>query len=91
MFICVHGSLDGFCLVHIKLLEDVICILDLANEGLILQVALFKIQEKILAPYHIHFKPIGHDFTEHITKRLISRNKYYAINIIGYNLMHLIH
>jgi hypothetical protein len=31
--ICAHESLDEFCLVHAKLLENIMCILGLAKKG----------------------------------------------------------
>jgi hypothetical protein len=31
--ICLHRRLDGFCVLHAKLLEDVLSVLGLINEG----------------------------------------------------------
>jgi hypothetical protein len=38
MSIGAHGSLDGLRLVHAKLLECVMCIFGLSNEGLIFKL-----------------------------------------------------
>jgi hypothetical protein len=81
MSICAHGSLDGFCLVHTKLLDDVMCILGLANEAPIFRLLHLKSKKESKVPHHRHLEPIGHDLTKLITKRLISRTKYYVIDI----------
>jgi hypothetical protein len=46
MSICAQGSLDEFCLVHGKLLEDIMCILGLADEGPIFMLLDLKAMKK---------------------------------------------
>jgi hypothetical protein len=81
MSIYDHGSLDEFYLVHAKLLENTMCILGLANKGHIFKLLDLKSNKELQLSHHRHLKPIGHDLTKLIIKRLISRIKYYVINI----------
>jgi hypothetical protein len=81
MSICDYGSFDGFCLVHAKLLENIMCIIGLANKGLIFEFLDLKSKKELQLSHHRHLKPIDHDLTKLITKRLISITKNYVINI----------
>jgi hypothetical protein len=73
MSICAHRSLDGFHLVHAKLLENIMCILGLAKKGSIFKLLDLKTNEEPQLSHHRHLKPIGHDLAKLIIKRLISR------------------
>jgi hypothetical protein len=79
--ISAHGSFDRFYLVHAKLLENVMCILGLANKCPTIKLLDLKSKKELQLPYHRHLKHIDHDFTKLITKRMISRAKKYVINI----------
>jgi hypothetical protein len=79
--ICAHESLDGFCLVHGKLFENIMYILCLAKKGRIFKLLDLKSKKELQLSHHRHFKPVGHDIAKLIIKRLISRTKYYVIDI----------
>jgi hypothetical protein len=81
MCICAHVSLDGLYLVHGKLLKSIICILGLAKKGPIFKLLDLKFKQELQLLYHRHLKSISHDLTKLITKRLVSRTKYYVIDI----------
>jgi hypothetical protein len=81
MTISAHGSLDRFCLVHIKLFKYVMCVLGLANEGPFLDLLDLKSEKECENPHHGHFKPISHDLAKLITKRFVSRTKDNIINV----------
>jgi hypothetical protein len=81
MIISAHGSLDGLCIIHTKLLEYVKSILRLANEGPIFDLLDLKSKKECENPHHEHFKPIGHDFAKCITKGFVSRTKNNIINL----------
>jgi hypothetical protein len=81
MTIGAHGSLDGFCLIHAKLLTYVMCILCLANEDPIFDLLDLKSKKVCENIHHGHFKHIGHDFAKLITKRFVSIIKDNVINI----------
>jgi hypothetical protein len=81
MTISAHGSLDGLCLFHVKLLEYVMCIQYLANESSLFDLLDSKSKKECENPHHGHFKPIHHDFAKLITKRFVSITKYNIINI----------
>jgi hypothetical protein len=79
--ISAHGSLDGLCLVHAKLLEYIICVLYLANESLFLNLLDLKSKKEYENLHHGYLKPIDHDLVKLITKRFISRTKDNIINV----------
>jgi hypothetical protein len=81
MTISAHGSLDGLCLIHAKLLEYVTCILRLANESSLFGLLDLKSKKECENPHHGYFKPIRYDFAKLITKGFVSRTKYNIINI----------
>jgi hypothetical protein len=81
MTINAHGSLDGLCLVHAKLLEYVTCILHLANESSLFGLLDLKSKKECENPHHGYFKPICHYFTKLITKGFVIRAKDSIINI----------
>jgi hypothetical protein len=81
MTISAHGSLDGFCLVHVKLLEYVTCVLCLTNKGPISGLLDLKSKKECENSHHGHFKPISHDFAKYITKGFVSRIKDNIINV----------
>jgi hypothetical protein len=81
MTISVHGSLDGFCIVHAKLLEYAKCVLDLANESPIFSLLDLKLKKEYKNSHHGHFKSISHNFAKLIIKGFISRNKDNIIDI----------
>jgi hypothetical protein len=81
MVISAHVSLDGLCIFHTKLLENVTSILRLANESPIFDMLDLKSKEECENTHHGPLKPIGHDFAKLITKGFVSRTKNNVINI----------
>jgi hypothetical protein len=75
IYISSHGSLDGLCLIHVKLLEYVTCILCLANEKLLFGLLDLKSKKECEDSYQRHFKPIHHNFAKLFTKEFVSRAK----------------
>jgi hypothetical protein len=52
MFVCAHGSLDGFGLVHAKLLKNIMSILGLAEKGHIFKLLDLKSKKELQLPHH---------------------------------------
>jgi hypothetical protein len=50
--ICSDRSLNGFCLVHVKLLENIISILGLAKKGSIFKLLDSKSKKELQLPHH---------------------------------------
>jgi hypothetical protein len=61
MSICSHGSLNGFGILHSKLLEYVLNVLSLANEGALLELLDLKSKEILQLPHHRHLEFLCHD------------------------------
>jgi hypothetical protein len=68
MFICSHGSLDGFGILHSKLIEYVLNVLSLANEGALLELLDLKSKEILQLPHHRHLEFLYHDPTKLFTR-----------------------
>jgi hypothetical protein len=81
MPICSHRSLDGFGILHLKLLENILNVLCLANEGTLLELLDLKSKEILQLPHHGHVKFLYHNSTKLFTRWLVSRPKKYIINI----------
>jgi hypothetical protein len=79
--ICSHGSLDGFGILHSKLLKYVLNVLSLADEGALLELLDLKSKAILQLPHHRHFEFLYHDPTKLFTRGLISRTKNDIINI----------
>jgi hypothetical protein len=52
MPICSHGCLDGFGILHLKLLEYVLNVLSLEHEGALLEFLDLKSKEILQLPHH---------------------------------------
>jgi hypothetical protein len=52
MSICSHGCLDGFSILHPKLLEYVLNVLSLTDEGALLKLLDLKSKEVLQLPHH---------------------------------------
>jgi hypothetical protein len=70
MTVSAHGSLDGLCIVHIKLLEYVMSILCLAIESPIFNLLDLKSKKECGFTHHRYFKLIGHNLAKLITKKI---------------------
>jgi hypothetical protein len=52
MPICSHGSLDGFSILHSKLLENILNVLCLANESALLELLDLESKEILQLPHN---------------------------------------
>jgi hypothetical protein len=68
MPICSHGSFDGFGILHSKLLEYILNVLCLANEGALLELLDLESKEIIQLPHHGHLKFSYHNSTKLFTR-----------------------
>jgi hypothetical protein len=68
MPICSHGCLDGFGIIHSKLLENILNLLCLANEGALLELLDLESKEILQFPYHGHLKFQYHNSTKLFTR-----------------------
>jgi hypothetical protein len=68
MPICSHGCLDGFGILHSKLLENILNILSLANEGALLELLDLKSKEILQLPHHRHLEFLYHYPTKFFTR-----------------------
>jgi hypothetical protein len=81
MPICSHGCLDGFGILHSKLLKNILNVLSLADEGALLELLDLKSKEILQLPHHRHLEFLYHDPTKLFTRGLVGRYKYNIINI----------
>jgi hypothetical protein len=64
MPICSHRSLDGFGILHSKLLENILNVLCLADEGAFLELLDLESKEILKLPHHEHLKFMYHNSTK---------------------------
>jgi hypothetical protein len=69
-----HGCLDGLGILHSKLVEYILYVLCLADEGALLELLDLK-------SHHRYLDFLNHDPTKLFTSRFVSRPKYDIINI----------
>jgi hypothetical protein len=67
MPISSHGCLDGFAILHPKLLKYVLNVLCLADEGAILELLDLKSKKILQLPHHRHLEFLNHDPTKLFT------------------------
>jgi hypothetical protein len=68
MSICSHGSLDGFGILHSKLLENILNVLCLANEGALLELLDLESKKMLQLPHRGHLKFLYHNSTKLFTR-----------------------
>jgi hypothetical protein len=68
MPICSHECLDGFGIIHSKLLKNVLNVLSLADEGALLELLDLESKEILQLPHHRHLKFLYHDPTKLFTR-----------------------
>jgi hypothetical protein len=68
MPICSHGNLDGFGILHSKLLEYILNVLSLADEGALLELLDLETKETLQLPHHRHLKFLYHNPTKLLTR-----------------------
>ena len=76
-----HGCLDGFSILHSKLLEYVLNVLSLADEGALLELLDLESKKILQLTHHRHLEFLYYDPTKLFTSRFVSRPKYDIINI----------
>jgi hypothetical protein len=67
MPICSHGCLDGFAILHSKLLKYVLNVLCLADECAILELLDLKSEKILQLPHHRHLDFLYYDPTKLFT------------------------
>jgi hypothetical protein len=60
MPICSHGCLDGFGILHSKLLKYILNLLSLADEGALLDLLDLESKEVLQLPHHRHLEFMYH-------------------------------
>jgi hypothetical protein len=85
MPISYHQCLCGLGILHPKPLEKILSVLCLGEEGDVLELLHLKPKEVGQLAHHRHLKLLSHHSAELLTRLLVSRTKYYVINI---NLAH---
>jgi hypothetical protein len=85
MSIGTHWCLRGLGVLHPKPLEKVLSVLRLGEESAILELLHLEPKEVGQLAHHRHLKLLSHHPAKLLTRLLISRTKYYVIDI---NLAH---
>jgi hypothetical protein len=85
MSVSSHRCLCGLGVLHPKPLEKILCVLHLGDEDVILELLHLEPKEVGQLAHHRHLELLRHDPAKLLTRLLISRTKYYVINI---NLAH---
>src|SRR5688572_18571973 len=80
-----HRCLRGLGVLHPKPLEKILCVLHLGYEGAFLELLHLEPKEVGQLAHHRHLELLCHHPAKLLTRLLISRTKYYVINI---NLEH---
>jgi hypothetical protein len=60
MPICSHGCLDGFAILHSKLLKYVLNVLSLADEGALLELLNLESKKLLQLTHHRHLEFLYH-------------------------------
>jgi hypothetical protein len=68
MPICSHGCLDGFGILHSKLLEYILNVLCLADESALLELLDLESKKILQLPYHRHLEFLYHNPTKLFTR-----------------------
>jgi hypothetical protein len=68
MPICSHGCLDGFGILQSKLLEYILNVLSLADEGALLELLDLKSKEILQLLHHRHLEFLYHNPTKFFTR-----------------------
>jgi hypothetical protein len=85
MLIGSHRCLRGLGVLHPKPLEKILCVLRLGDEGAVFELLHLEPKEVGQLAHHRHLELLCHHPTKLLTRLLVSRTKYYAIDI---NLAH---
>jgi hypothetical protein len=63
-----HECLDGFAIIHSKLLEYILNVFSLADEGALLELLDLKSKEILKLPHHKNLEIMYHDPTKLFTR-----------------------
>src|SRR5688572_33239787 len=85
MPISSHRCLCGLGVLHPKPLEKILCVLRLGDEGAVLELLHLEPKEVGQLAHHRHLEFLRHHPAKLFTRLLVSRTKYYVVNI---NLAH---
>jgi hypothetical protein len=80
-----HRYLHGLGVLHPKLLEKILSVLRLGDEGAVLELLHLESKEVGQLAHHRHLELLRHHPAKLLTGLLVSRTKYYVIDI---NLAH---
>jgi hypothetical protein len=80
-----HWYLRELGVLHPKPLEKILSVLRLGDEGAILELLHLEPKEVVQLAHHRHLKFLSHHPAKLLTRLLVSRTKYYVIDI---NLAH---
>jgi hypothetical protein len=81
MSIGSHWCLSGLGVLHPEPLEQVLRVLRLGDEGAILELLHLEPKEVVQLAHHRHLKFLRHHPAKLLTRLLVSRTKYYVIDI----------
>src|SRR5690242_12196106 len=76
-----HRCLRRLGVLHPKPLEKILSVLHLRDEGAILELLHLEPKEVVQLAHHRHLKFLCHHPAKLLTRLLISRTKYYVIDI----------
>src|SRR5690349_15463519 len=85
MFVGSHRCLHGLSILHPKPLEKILSVLRLGDEGVVLELLHLEPKEVVQLAHHRHLEFLHHHPAKLFTRLLVSRTKYYVIDI---NLAH---
>jgi hypothetical protein len=80
-----HRCLRRLGVLHPKPLEKILCVLRLGDEGVVLELLHLEPKEVGQLAHHRHLDFLCHHPAKLLTRLLVSRTKYYVIDI---NLAH---
>jgi hypothetical protein len=76
-----HRCLRGLGVLHPKPLEKILSVLRLGEEGVVLELSHLEPKEVVQLAHHRHLKLLSHHPAKILTSLLVSRTKYYVIDI----------
>jgi hypothetical protein len=76
-----HWCLCGLGVLHPKPLEKILSVLCLGDEGAVLELLHLEPKEVVQLTHQRHLKLLGHHPAKLLTRLLVSRTKYYVIDI----------
>jgi hypothetical protein len=85
MSVSSHWCLCGLGVLHPKPLEKILSVLRLGDESAILELLHLESKELCQLAHHRHFEFLHHHPAKLLTRLLVSRTKYYVLDI---NLAH---